>query len=96
MIDSLPRCNQCHSPVTDNIEIEIEYHGRVKMGENIRGSWVCNDCVAKRTSEVTSTIQDDTNHSVHHEHIGVANKSDVSPNTPTAEEDNLNSKLTNE
>jgi nicotinamidase-related amidase len=31
-----------------------------------------------------STIQDDSN-SIHYEHLGVANKSDVSPNTPTAD-----------
>ena len=96
MIYSLPRCEQCDSPVTDSIEMEIENHGRVKMGKNIRGSWICNDCMTKRTGEATSTIQDDSNNSVQHEHIGVANKSDVSPNTPTAEEDDLNSRLTNE
>jgi len=95
MINSLPRCNQCHSPVTDSIEVEIENHGRVKMGKNIQDSWICNDCMANRTVEATSTIQDDSNSSVHHEHIGVANKSDVSPNTPIAEEDDLNSRLTN-
>jgi nicotinamidase-related amidase len=33
----------------------------------------------------SSTIQDDSN-SMHHEHLGVASKSDVSPNTPTADE----------
>lgn len=33
-----------------------------------------------------STVLDDNNNSTHHEHIGVANKADVSPNTPTAEE----------
>jgi hypothetical protein len=85
MINSLPRCEQCNSPVTDSIEVEIENHGRVKIGKNIRGSWICNDCLAKRTG-ATSTIQDDSNSSGHHEHIGVANKADVSPNTPAAEE----------
>jgi hypothetical protein len=41
---------------------------------------------AKRLSSA-STVLDDNNNSIHHEHIGVANKADVSPNTPTAEED---------
>ena len=36
---------------------------------------------AKKLSS-TSTIQDDSNN-IHHEHIGDASKSDVSPNTPT-------------
>lgn len=31
------------------------------------------------------TIQDDNNN-IHHEHIGDASKSDVSPNTPPADE----------
>lgn len=39
---------------------------------------------AKKFSS-TLTIRDDSN-SIHHEHLGVANKSDVSPNTPTADE----------
>jgi transposase-like protein len=61
MINSLPRCDQCNSPVTDSIEMEIENHGRVKMGKNIQDSWICNDCMANRTVEATSTIQDDSN-----------------------------------
>ena len=32
MENSLPQCNQCSSPVTDSIEIEIENDGRVKLG----------------------------------------------------------------
>jgi uncharacterized protein with PIN domain len=45
MTDSLPRCDQCNFPVTDSIEIEIENHGRVKLGKNIGGSWICDDCM---------------------------------------------------
>ena len=36
----------------------------------------------------TSKIQDDSNN-IHHEHIGDASKSDVSPNTPPADEADL-------
>jgi nicotinamidase-related amidase len=36
------------------------------------------------TFSSTSTIQDNSNN-IHHEHIGDASKSDVSPNTPTAD-----------
>jgi hypothetical protein len=89
MINSLPRCDQCNSPVTDSIEIEIENHGRVKLGKSIGGSWTCDDCIAERTgkekSSSTISIQDDSN-SVHHEHMKDASKSDVSPNTPAADE----------
>ena len=92
MIESLHRCNQCNSPVTDSIEVEIENHGKVKMGKYTRGSWVCDDCMTKRADEeklsATPTTQDDSN-SKHHEHIGDASKSDVSPNTPPADEADL-------
>jgi len=64
------------------IEIEIENHGRVKLGKYIDGSWTCNDC------DSTASLNHDDSNSVHHEHIGVANKSDVSPNTPKADEAN--------
>ena len=75
----------CSSPVTDSIEIEIENHERVKLGKCVDGSWICNDCLTKRAGEAASTIQDDSN-SKYHEHIGDASKSDVSPNTPRADE----------
>jgi uncharacterized protein with PIN domain len=90
MKNSLPRCNQCNSPVTDSIEVEIENHGKIKLGKNIQGSWICNDCALKRDRgddfSPTPEIQDESNSRVRHEHIGIANKADVSPNTPTAEE----------
>ena len=79
-MSSLPRCDQCNSPVTDSIEIEIESHGRVKMAKNIQGTWICDDCMLK------IDLQDDNKNGVHHEDVG---KSDVSPNTPTAEEADL-------
>jgi len=49
--DSLPKCDRCNSPVTDSIKIEIENHGKVKLGKYTYGSWVCNDCLTKRASE---------------------------------------------
>jgi hypothetical protein len=88
MTDSLPRCVQCSSPVTDSIQIEIESHERVKFGKRFDDSWICNDCATKRSDEITPIVQDDDD-SIHHEHIGDANKSDVSPNTPPADETDL-------
>ena len=85
MTDSLHRCTQCSSPVTDSIQTEIENHERVKFGNQIDGSWICNDCMTKKADETTSIIQDDDN-SIHHEHIRDASKSDVFPNTPPADE----------
>lgn len=93
MTNSLPRCHQCDSPVTDSIEIEIENHGKIKLGKNIQGSWICNDCAIKRDSgeklSATPATQDTANSRVRHEHIGAADKSDVSPNTPPADEADL-------
>jgi hypothetical protein len=87
--DSLPRCEQCNSPVTDSIQTEIEHHGRVKFGKYVNSSWICSDCMSERNEEnkvsATLTSKDD----VHHEHIGAADKSDVSPNTPPADEADL-------
>ena len=91
IINSLPRCDQCNSPVTDSIEIEIEIenHGRVKLGKSIGDSWICDDCMAERTgkekSSSNSRIRDDSN-SVHHEQMRDTSKSDVSPNTPPADD----------
>ena len=85
MENSLPRCDQCNSPVTDSVEIEIENHGRVKLGKYIDGSWICNDCITEEKLSTASLNHDDSN-SMHHEHIGIASKSDVSPNTPKADE----------
>lgn len=39
MENSLPQCDQCSSPVTDSIEIEIENHGTVKLGNYIDDAW---------------------------------------------------------
>ena len=75
----------CSSPVTDSIETEIENHERIKFGNQINGSWICNDCMAKRADETNSMIEDDDN-SIHQEHIRDASKSDVFPNTPSADE----------
>jgi hypothetical protein len=89
MKDSLPKCERCNSPVTGSIEVEIENHGKVKLGKHTSGSWICNDCLTKKASEETHstilTIRDDINN-IHHEHLGAASKTDVSPNTPRADE----------
>ena len=62
---SLPRCERCNSPVTDSIEVEIENHGKVKLGKHASGYSICNDCLAKRAREekhsTILTIRDDIN-----------------------------------
>ena len=58
------------------------------MDKSIRGSWIWDDYMAERAEEKifsTLTIQDGSC-SVHHEHMGDAIKSDVTPNTPPVDE----------
>jgi hypothetical protein len=82
MIDLLPQCIKCGSPVTDSLEDEIEQHGKIKTGSYIKGVWTCNDCIATgQGQENEKEEQQDT--------VGVASKSDVSPNTPRADEAGL-------
>ena len=81
MINLLPQCIKCGSPVTDSIEAEIEQHGKIKAGSYIKGVWTCNDCIAASQGQDKEEQQQDT--------IGVASKSDVSPNTPRADEAGL-------
>jgi hypothetical protein len=82
MIDLLPQCIKCGSPVTDSLEDEIEQHGKIKTGNYIKGVWTCNDCIATgQGQENEKEEQQDT--------VGVASKSDVSPNTPRADEAGL-------
>jgi hypothetical protein len=61
MENSLPQCDQCNSPVTDSTEIEIENHGRVKLGKYIDGSWICNDCITEEKLSTASLNHDDSN-----------------------------------
>jgi uncharacterized protein with PIN domain len=82
MANLLPQCIKCGSPVTDSLEDEIEQHGKIKAGSYINDVWTCNDCIATgQAQKKEEEEQQDT--------IGVASKSDVSPNTPRADEAGL-------
>ena len=81
MVNLLPQCIKCGSPVADSLEDEIEQHEKIKRGSYIKGVWTCNDCIAASQAQKEYEEQQDT--------IGVASKSDVSPNTPRADEAGL-------
>ena len=81
MINLLPQCVKCGSPVTDSLEAEIEEHGKIKTGSYIKGVWTCNDCIAAGQGHEKKEDKQDT--------VGVASKSDVSSNTPRADEAGL-------
>ncbi|MFL6507471.1 MAG: hypothetical protein ACJ704_05990 [Nitrososphaeraceae archaeon] len=93
MINLLPQCIRCSSSVTDSIESEIEQHGKIKIGNYINGEWICDDCLGaekKGEEEEYSSSSSHTNQnkgsSNQCDDVGLASKSDVSPNTPRADE----------
>ena len=44
MIKLLPECSICGMPVADSVESEIKQHGKIKTGQYIKGTWICDDC----------------------------------------------------
>jgi hypothetical protein len=95
MANLLPQCIKCGSPVTDSLEDEIEQHGKIKTGSYINGVWTYNDCMATSQGQDKKTEQEkdlsassiNRKSSINDEQdtVGVASKSDVSPNTPRSD-----------
>jgi hypothetical protein len=81
MINLVPTCVKCGSPVTDLLEAEVEEQGQLKRWKYVNSVWMCNECadVQKRESK------NDQRGSM----VGIASVADVSPNTPKADETNL-------
>jgi hypothetical protein len=87
MVKLLPECSKCGSPVTDSLESEIEQHGKVKTGRYSDGIWICHDCIEGEEGKKKGNGKDGSSLSVDKcDDIGVANASDVSPNTPRADD----------
>ena len=83
----MSQCIKCNSLVTDSIELQIEQHGKIKLGRyNIQG-WICDDCFdsSNGQKESNQAIKDNSKHQ-QQETIEAAKPSDVSPNTPKADE----------
>jgi hypothetical protein len=94
MIKLLPECSICGMPVADSVESEIKQHGKIKTGQYVKGMWICDDCKEKRQEEKSSSsyfTQNKTksNRDNKCDDLGVASRSDVSPNTPRADEADL-------
>ena len=92
MINLLPQCTKCGSPVTDSIESEIKQHKKIKTDRYINGTWICDDCLAaekKEEKEYSSPSQTSQSNANQCDNVGTASESDVSPNTPRADEANL-------
>jgi len=73
MINLVPQCAKCGSPVSDLVEPEIQEHGEVKAGHYISSTWICDECSQLNDPEKI-------------EQIWKASATDVSPNTPRADE----------
>jgi len=79
----MSQCIKCNSPVTDSIEVQIEQHGKVKLGRHSNEGWICDDCHAskKESNLAAKDIQQQQ-----YEKMEPVKASDVSPNTPKADE----------
>ena len=89
MVKLIPECAKCGSPVTDSVEPEVEEHGQLKRGRYVNSVWMCNDCIEDEKLSSTTTKQKSTNNNQSDQIVGVASPSDVSPNTPKADEADL-------
>ena len=60
------------------------------MGNYINGEWICDDCIAaEEEKEYSSPSQTSQSNANQCDNIGTASESDVSPNTPRADEANV-------
>ena len=78
----VPTCIKCGSPVTDSLDSEVEEQGQLKSGKYVNSVWICNDCADVQIKGVKNDQREESM-------TGVATSSDVSPNTPKADEANL-------
>ena len=85
----MSRCIKCNSIVTDSIELQIEQHGKIKLGpHNIQG-WICDDCFGSSNCQKEGNLAIKDSKHQQQETIEAAKPSDVSPNTPKADEAGL-------
>ena len=45
MVNLIPQCVKCGSPVSDLVEPEVEKQGQLKSGHYINNKWICDDRV---------------------------------------------------
>ena len=66
MINLLPRCSKCGISVADSVESEVTQHGKIKTGQYLRGTWICDDCIqiqrsrGKKSNESTYKNKNDS------------------------------------
>ncbi len=88
MSKSIPQCIKCNSPVTDSVDVQIEQHEKIKLGHYIDNVWICDDCINnhKKQQDYILPTKEKTTTNERHDIAEVVNPSNVSPNTPKADE----------
>jgi uncharacterized protein with PIN domain len=44
LVNLIPTCVKCGSPVTDLLEAEVEEQGQLRRGKYVNSVWMCNEC----------------------------------------------------
>ena len=71
LVNLVPTCVKCGSPVTDLLEAEVEEQGQLKRGKYVNSVWMCNECADVQKGE-SKNVQCESM-------VGVASPSDVLP-----------------
>ena len=75
-------CLECHSAVTDVVSIKVENDNVIKLGKQVNGNWICDDCSLEQKGIKSETIDYSKDESPPSSEI--TSSKDVSPNTPPA------------
>jgi uncharacterized protein with PIN domain len=51
LVNLVPTCVKCGSPVTDLLEAEVEEQGHLKRGKYLNSIWMCNECADTQKKE---------------------------------------------
>jgi uncharacterized protein with PIN domain len=91
LVKLIPECAKCGSSVTDSLEPEVQEHGQLKRGQYVNSFWICNDCIEneKKQKKLSSSTLEQKSTNYQSDNLGVASCSNVSPNTPKADEADL-------
>jgi hypothetical protein len=79
---NIHHCIKCHSIVTDLVSVKVENDNMFKLGKNIDGNWICDDCNLKKNGIRSESIDYSIEETL--KPFELASKRDVSPNTPPA------------
>ena len=75
-------CIECGSAVTDLVSIKVENDNVIRLGKQLNGNWICDDCSLKQKGVKSETI--DYSKEVSPQSSEITSSKDVSPNTPPA------------